>query len=68
MVRTQSARNIFQAISGVKAPKKLKGSEAPLADFLETIVRNTQSSIQMGIKNVASQRAANVATMLLTWI
>ena len=56
--------NIFQAISGVKAPKKLKGSEAPLADFLETVVRNTQSSIQMGIKNVASQRAANVATKI----
>jgi hypothetical protein len=49
--------NIFQSISGVKAPKKLKGGEAPLADFLETIVRNTQSSIQMGMKNVAASRA-----------
>ena len=49
--------NIFQSISGVKAPKKLKGGEAPLADFLETIVRNTQSSIQMGMKNVAAARA-----------
>ena len=56
--------NIFQAISGVKSPKKLKGSEAPLADFLETVVRNTQSSIQMGIKNVAAQRAANNAMLL----
>jgi hypothetical protein len=56
--------NIFQSISGVKSPKKLKGSEAPLADFLETVVRNTQSSIQMGIKNVAAQRAANNAMLL----
>ncbi|NBX49980.1 hypothetical protein EBT25_08560 [bacterium] len=56
--------NLFASISGVKGPKKLKGGEAPLADFLETVVRNTQSSIQMGIKNVAAQRAANVATQI----
>ena len=30
-------------------------------DFLENIVRNTQASIQAGIKNIASQRAAKVA-------
>jgi hypothetical protein len=53
--------NLFASISGVKGPKKLKGGEAPLADFLETIVRNSQSSIQMGIKNVAAQRAAKIA-------
>jgi hypothetical protein len=52
---------IFQSIAGVKPPKKLKGSEAPLDDFLENIVRNTQASIQAGIKNIASQRAAKVA-------
>jgi hypothetical protein len=56
--------NIFQSISGVKAPKKIKGGEAPLADFLETIVRNTQSSIQMGMKNVAAQRAVDVAVKI----
>lgn len=56
--------NIFQSISGVKAPKKIKGGEAPLADFLETIVRNTQSSIQMGMKNAAAQRAVNVAVKI----
>lgn len=56
--------NLFASISGVRGPKKLKGGEAPLADFLETIVRNTQSSIQMGIKNVAAQRAADVATQI----
>jgi hypothetical protein len=56
--------NLFQSLSGVKPPKKLKGAdaaEAPLADFLETMVRNTQSSIQAGIKNYAAQRALNVA-------
>ena len=55
--------NIFQSISGVKKPKKLKKGEdkAPLADFLETVVRNTQSSIQMGMKNVAAQRAIDRA-------
>jgi polyhydroxyalkanoate synthesis regulator phasin len=59
--------NLFQSLSGVKPPKKLKGAdaaEAPLADFLETMVRNTQSSIQAGIKNYAAQRALNVATKL----
>lgn len=56
--------NIFQAISGVKPPKKLKGSEAPLADFLETIVRNTQASIQAGMKNSAAQRSINVAAQI----
>jgi polyhydroxyalkanoate synthesis regulator phasin len=59
--------NLFQSLSGVKPPKKLKGAdaaEAPLADFLETMVRNTQSSIQAGIKNYAAQRAVGVATQL----
>lgn len=52
---------IFQAISGVKPPKKIKGGEQPLDDFLETVVRNTQSIIQSGMKNVAAQRAAQLA-------
>jgi hypothetical protein len=59
--------NLFQSLSGVKPPKKLKGAiaeEAPLADFLETMVRNTQSSIQAGIKNYAAQRAINVASQV----
>ena len=57
--------NIFQAISGVKPPRKLKGNkDAPLADFMETIVRNTQSIIQAGVKNTAAQRAVNVAMQL----
>jgi hypothetical protein len=56
--------NIFQSISGVKQPRKIKGGEAPLADFMETIVRNTQSIIQAGVKNTAAQRAVNVAMQL----
>jgi len=56
--------NIFQSISGVKQPKKIKGGDAPLADFMETIVRNTQSIIQAGVKNTAAQRAVNVAMQL----
>jgi hypothetical protein len=58
--------NLFQSISGVKKPKKLgEGTDkAPLADFLETVVRNTQSSIQMGMKNVAAQRAIDVAVKI----
>ena len=56
---------VFQSISGVKAPKKRKGeSEAPLADFMETIVRNTQSIIQAGMKNTAGQKAVDVAIAL----
>ena len=56
--------NIFQSISGVKAPKKITGSEAPLADFLETIVRNTQATIQAGMKNVAAQKATEAGVMV----
>jgi hypothetical protein len=52
---------IFQSISGVRAPKTLKGGTAPLADLMETVVRNTQSAIQSGMKNVAAQRAVKVA-------
>ena len=59
---------LFQNISGVTPPKKLKGikeeQEAPLADFLETLVRNTQSIIQAGMKNTAAQRAVGVAVQL----
>ena len=52
--------NIFQAISGVKKPKALKGGEAPLADFLETVVRNTHAAIGAGMKNTAALRAVTV--------
>jgi hypothetical protein len=55
---------LFQSMSAVKAPKRAKGGEAPLADFLETIVRNTQSSIQAGMKAVAAKRAIDNALEL----
>ena len=58
--------NIFQSLTGIKGPKKLKGSEAPLADFLETIVRNTQAAVQSGMKNTAGQKAVDAAVFLQT--
>jgi hypothetical protein len=51
-----SAPSIFSSISGVTKPKELKGGEAPLADFLETVVRNARAAIEAGMKNVAAQR------------
>jgi hypothetical protein len=51
-----AAPNIFSAIAGVAKPRKLKGGEAPLADFMETIVRNSRAAIEAGMKNVAAQR------------
>lgn len=56
--------NPFSGISGVRGPKELKGGEAPLADFLETMVRNTQSMINAGMKNAAAQRATKVALQI----
>ena len=58
--------NIFQSLANVKPPKKIKGGEAPLADFLETVVRNTQASIQAGMKNIAATRAVDQALFLGT--
>jgi hypothetical protein len=55
---------IFNSISGVKPPKKIKGSEAPLTDYLESIVQNTQAAINAGMKNMAAQRAISVAMQL----
>jgi len=52
---------IFASISGVKPPKALKGSDARLDDFLETIVRNTQAAVEAGVKNVAAQRSVEAA-------
>jgi len=55
---------LFQSMTGVKAPKKLKGGEGPLADLLETVVRNTHAAIQSGTKNVAATRAVKNAEEL----
>ena len=51
-----AAPNVFSPIAGVSKPKKLKGGEAPLADFMETVVRNSRAAIEAGMKNVAAQR------------
>jgi Large polyvalent protein associated domain 38/ADP-Ribosyltransferase in polyvalent proteins len=48
--------NVFSPIAGVAKPRRLKGGEAPLADFMETIVRNSRAAIEAGMKNVAGQR------------
>jgi hypothetical protein len=50
---------VFQSISGVKPTAKYKGGKAPVADFMETIVRNTQSAIQAGMKNTAARVAVD---------
>lgn len=57
---------IFQSMGSVKAPEKLKGGDEPIADFLETIVRNTHAAITSGMKNVAAQRVVRDAVDLGT--
>jgi hypothetical protein len=47
---------VFSPIAGVAKPKKLKSSEAPLDDFMETIVRNARAAIEAGMKNEAARR------------
>jgi hypothetical protein len=47
---------MFQNLSGVKPTAKLKGGEEKIGDYLETVVRNTRSAIEQGMKNVAAQR------------
>jgi predicted transcriptional regulator len=57
--------SIYQSISGVKAPKTLTGKgTAPIEDYLETIVRNTQAAIQATMKNVAAQKAVKNGMIL----
>jgi hypothetical protein len=53
--------SIFSAISGVKAPKKLKGGDAPLGEFLETVVRNSRAAIEAGMRNVAANRVVTTS-------
>ena len=57
-----SGPNIFSAISGVRPPKKLKGGDTAVADMLENLVRNTQSSIEAGMKNAAANRSIKVVS------
>lgn len=55
---------IFHNLSGVQPTKRLKGGEFKLDDFIETVVRNTRSAVEQGMKNVAAQRAVRDAVDL----
>jgi hypothetical protein len=55
---------IFHNLSGVQPTKRLKGGEFKLDDFIETVVRNTRSAVEQGMKNVAAQRAVRDAVEL----
>ena len=57
--------SVYQSIAGVKAPKTLTGKGvAPIEDYLETIVRNTQAAIQSSMKNVAAKKAVENGMIL----
>ena len=57
---------VFSSLSGVSKPKKLKGGEEELADFMETVVRNARAAIEAGMKNEAARRAVRDAKALGT--
>lgn len=47
---------MFSNLSGVKPTPELVGGDKQIGDYLETVVRNTRSAIEQGMKNVAAQR------------
>ena len=53
---TTAGPKVFSSIAGVGKPKTLKGSEEALADFMETVVRNSRAAIESGMKNEAARR------------
>ena len=53
---TTAGPKVFSSIAGVGKPKALKGSEEALADFMETVVRNSRAAIESGMKNEAARR------------
>jgi hypothetical protein len=57
---------MFQNLSGVKITPELKGGDAQIGDYLETVVRNTRSAIEQGMKNVAAQRVVRDVMRLNT--
>jgi hypothetical protein len=57
---------VFSSLTGVSKPKKLKGGEEELADFMETVVRNARAAIEAGMKNEAARRAVRDAKALGT--
>lgn len=48
--------SIFSSFSGVRKPRTLKGGVAPLADFMETVIRNCRAAIEAGMRNEAARR------------
>ena len=56
----KAPRAFFAGITGAKAPKALKGGEAPVGELLETLARNAQSAISAGMKNIAAQRTTDL--------
>ena len=63
---TTAGPKVFSSLSGVSKPKKLKGGQEELADFMETIVRNSRAAIEAGMKNEAARRAIRDAKALGT--
>jgi len=61
---TTAGPRVFSALAGVAKPKKLKGGEAELADFMETIVRNARAAIEAGMKNEAANRVVRDAVRM----
>ena len=60
---------MYQNLTGVKPPKKFLGVDENgpvVADFWETMIRNTQAAITAGLKNVAGQKAIDEAVFLGT--
>ena len=47
---------MFQNLSNIKITPELTGGDKQIGDYLETVVRNTRSAIEQGMKNVAAQR------------
>ena len=61
---TTAGPRVFSSLAGVAKPKKLKGGEAELADFMETIVRNARAAIEAGMKNEAANRVVRDAVRM----
>ena len=53
---TTSGPQIFQSLTGISGPKQLKGGEDKIDDFFENSIKNIRSTIEAGMKNVATQR------------
>lgn len=54
--KTTVGPKMFQNLSNIKITPELTGGDKQIGDYLETVVRNTRSAIEQGMKNVAAQR------------